>query len=253
MGRVEWKCTFYDSAHIAAGTYPAGSTMATFFQDDLSVNEESITDKAEREIVNELFMRPDFRKLLFPELGLRVDSVCHTHVTQPLIDNTQEKPGDIDVIICEPENPNMAVVLECKRVKVTAVNMLDDDVNKINDIKDGASQTKALHRMGFHRTYLAVLIQVDGRNRRDVNVLYRGLNPDATYDGEHKTLERIYEFPQRSLFEKDVGFIFVEVIQTTGKSFAKMGGICLRLERNAKPLEQPDNLTNRVAALMTVK
>jgi hypothetical protein len=254
MARIlEWKCTHFDTAVIPAGNYPAGTTLATFFHDDSSVNEGSITEKQERDLVNELFAWHHFRALLFKELNIRVDSLCRTHVVSPIIDNPQVKPGDIDVLICEPGKPNESVALECKRVKVTAVSTLDDDVHKINDIKDGASQTKAMRRMGFHRTYLAVLIQVDGRNRKDVNTLFRGLNSSATYDGEQKTLNRIYEFPQRSIFHEDVGFVFVEVIQPTGKSFTKTGGICLRIEKDAKRLEQPDNLTNRITSLMSVK
>ena len=253
MTRIEWKCTYFDTALIPAGNYPANSTLATFFKDDTSANEESITIKQERELVDFLFTNYNLYELLFPELGVRVDSFCQTHVTHPLIDNPQEKPGDIDVIICEAGKPNEAVVFECKRVKVTAVSTFDDDINKVNDIKDGASQTKAMRGMGFHRTYLTVLIQVDGRNRKNVNTLFRGLTPDATYDGEQKTIKRIYEFPQRNTIHEDVGIIFIEVIQPTGKSFEKMGGICVRVERNATPLQQPDNLTNRVAALMSVK
>lgn len=248
---VEWKCRYFDTAHISAGTYPAGGTLAKFFRDDPSVNRESITDKNERELVDQLFTQYEFRALLFPELGLRPDSFYRTHVTTPLIDDPQEKPGDIDVLICERERPDEAVALECKRVKVVAVSAVDDDLNKVHDIKDGAAQTKAMAtRMRFHRTFLAILVQVDGRNRRDFNTLMRGLNPRATFDGEQTTLKRIYEFPQSGMFHEDVGFVFIEVIQPTGKSFEDNGGICLRVHKNAKRLAQPDNLTNRISSII---
>lgn len=251
MGRVvAWNCIYYDSALIHAGIYPAGGTLATYFKDDKSFDEESVTNKHERQLVDELFAEAQSRQLLFPELDLPLNSFFKTHVVEPLIEDRQRKPGDIDVLVCPSDNPNLAVAIECKRVKVIAASSVDDDVHKIKDIRDGAAQTKAMRKMGFHRTFIAVLIQVDGRKREERNTVTRGLNPQATFDGERRTLKEIYEFPQSGIFNADVGFVFIEVIQPTGKSFEKMGGICLRLEREARRIEQPSTLTNRVAALI---
>lgn len=248
---VAWKCTHFDTTLISAGTYPARSKIATtLFSDDSRFSEESITNKDERQLVNELFVQDQFRQLLFPEICVPTNSFYKTHVVEPLVTNSQKKPGDIDVLICRADDPTQAVAVECKRVEVTAVSSLDDDVHKINDIKNGANQTKAMRQMGFHRTFLCVIVQVDGRNRKEFNTLFRGLNSRATFDGERKTRKTIYEFPQSGLFHEDVGFIFIEVIQPTGKSFESMGGICLRMERDAKRIDQPSELSNRVAALM---
>lgn len=244
---------YFDSAVIRAGEYGPGETLATFFHDDGGFEGPSITEKPEPQLVSELFGDQDVRNLIFHELALPKDSIYDTHVVQPLIDNPQAKPGDIDVLICERDKPNQAIAVECKRVKVVAASTFDDDLNKIQDIKDGAIQTRELRRMQFNRTFLAVLIQVDGRKRKDFNTVFRGLNPRATFDGSQTTLKRIYEFPQSGIFHDDVGFIFIEVIQPTGKPFERMGGVCLRIERQARAVAQPDSLTNRISHWISTK
>ncbi len=239
----------FDSVKIEAGTYPAGHKW-TLFQDSSEGSSKRVTDINEAEIVNYLLRRNDSRRLIFKELRLSENAIWRSCVIEPIVNKSYPKPGDIDILICDNNSPNQAIAIECKRIKVKAVSTLDDDVNKIENLKDGISQTKSLLAMGFHQTYLAVIIEVDGRNRSAFNTAHRGLNPDATWDGAEKTMRKIYEFPQKNRYAQEVGFIFIEVIQPTGKSIEEMAGICIRVDRFAKPQPQSGDLTNRVEALM---
>jgi hypothetical protein len=127
-------------------------------------------------------------------------------------------------------------------VKAIAIDTEKEKVNKIDSIGDGVIQANALHNLGFHRTYLLILVVIDGRNKTDYNVLCRGLS--------NITFERVYDFPLRDKLNEDVGVIFIEISQPTGKSIDSMARVGICIDKEAKRLEQPLNLTNRIDRLL---
>src|SRR5438270_304144 len=58
------------------------------------------------------------RDLILGELGFNSDSFVRSGVTRPIISDPSNKPGDIDVLICDKDRPDQAVALQCKRIKV---------------------------------------------------------------------------------------------------------------------------------------
>ena len=69
--------------------------------------------------------------------------------------------------------PDLAVTAECKRLKVLARRNGTDHENRIEALGRGVAQVNALSNLGIHRTFLVVILLVDGRNRTENNVLFR--------------------------------------------------------------------------------
>lgn len=183
------------------------------------------------------------RNLLLTELEIKQNPFYKLAVKEPIINDQKEKPGDIDILICKTQEPHKAIAIECKRVKVTTVDMENDKVNKISNVGNGVQQANSLCKLGFHRTYLAILVEVAGKNRKEYNILSRGSSP--------VTLEKVYDFPYRDNLHKDVGVIFIEITQPTGKHIDNMVIVGICIDKEAGQIEQSSNLTNRINELLS--
>jgi hypothetical protein len=250
MKLLEFKCTFVDSLKFAAGTTIRAGESFILHSEDPGMNDESATERDEKRIVKWLLHeQPSAAQLILQELGMPLNSFVAREVTEPFT-QPNKKPGDIDALICAPNKANQTMVIECKKVSVVAQNTRQDIVHKVEKIGKGVSQVNALRELGFHETYLAVITVVDGRERVGYNVLSRGIG-DSTHDTHlgtrtQKTLKRIYEFPRREDLHDDVGIMFIEVIQPTGKSLDEKFGVCICVDKRATPQEQSDTRTNQV-------
>lgn len=240
--RLKFKRIVFDSARLGPGIIPAGSPLQ-FFIDPPSPDAESATGEPEKRIASWIFMeQPMARNLILSELALADPCRLKLGVAEPVVQNRNAKPGDVDVLIFQQDQPHKAVALECKRVKVRAGVGAEDRVNKLQDIADGVQQVNALREMGFHRTYFALLIVVDGRHRIKYNTLCRG--PST------QTMRQIYDFPLRGDLHPKVGVAFIQIIQPTGKSINEMASIGICVDRNAVPQEQSTDLTRRILCAM---
>lgn len=213
----------------------------TFFNDDLNSKDESAARQDEKTILKWIFNHPVLRMMFFEELSVKTAPRYKLEVGHPIVENPNKKPGDIDVLIWEQECPHEAMALECKRVKVIVDDSGRDKANKVNAIGDGVAQANAVLNLGFHRTYLAVLTVVDGRLRKECNTLFRG--------STNETFKRVYEFPQRDKLHKDIGIMFLELIQPTGKDIDRMAAVAIAVDRPPKPREQPVSLNNKISLL----
>lgn len=178
------------------------------------------------------------RNLIYAQANLDPGSIDRLEVRRPVIENVNRKPGDVDWLCVAPTKPHLAVAVECKRVKVRAAGLDDDHENKIRDLGRGVPQANGLADMGFHRSFLMIIILADGRARRELGQMFRG--PTT------QTFTRIYVFPERERLNDDVGIIFVEVVQPTGRSIGEMAYVGVCVERPARPRDQSVRLTERV-------
>ncbi|HEX8633319.1 MAG TPA: hypothetical protein VF703_04125 [Pyrinomonadaceae bacterium] len=239
-----------DSLKLQAGTQIHAGETFTLFSEDPGMNDESAVERDEKRIVSWLFNYQLWAKeLLLNELGVWQDSFIATEVTAPFT-QPNKKPGDIDVFICERDNPHQAIAIECKKVSVVAETTKKDIVHKVEKIGKGVSQANALRELGFYQTYLAIVTVVDGRQRNEYNTLHRSIR-DSSHDTHlgaqtHKTSKRIYEFPRREDLHDNVGIIFIEVIQPTGKNLDDKFGVCISIDKRANPQEQLTSQTNRI-------
>ena len=177
-----------------------------YFKDHYAVDGNNVTKEVEEAIIKWILGSPA-KELFLSELGVRYNSFIDYNVKQPIIENPQKKPGDIDLLICPEHNPALAIAFQCKRVVVKALNHEDDVVRKLPKVVDLVTQANEQRKhLGFHRNYLAILIMVNGSKKLNCNILFRGCNQE--------TFQKIYEFPDRERVHNDVGIVFIEISQT---------------------------------------
>lgn len=238
--QLEFRQVLFDTHLLRAGTvWNRGDSLKFMGVDDTETDADLVTKRGESELIRWLVASPA-KDALLAEIGASADSFISCDVRQPVVENPQGKPGDIDLLICDSGRPDRAIALQCKRVKVTALNQdEDDDVSKLPDIGGGVKQANLQRaNLCFYRNYLCVLIETDGRLRTRSNALFRGTTQE--------TFQQIYQFPQRESLHQDVGVIFVEVSQPTGKSFTSKASVGICVDRDAERLEQSASLTNRI-------
>jgi hypothetical protein len=134
----------FDSAHIARPDRPFS---ATFFESALSPYVDGstrVTEFDEKTIIHWLMLCPAARHLLLEMVGLPPDSFYQSQVVQPLYSTGE---SDLDLILCSRLSPHEAVAIECKRVKVEAVNADQDRINKLQDAARGVCQANRLYNV----------------------------------------------------------------------------------------------------------
>jgi hypothetical protein len=154
-------------------------------------------------------------------------------------------PGDVDVLLCDPDRPSEAVAIECKVLKVKPEDFAYDSsvmVRGLPELTRGAEQANGLSALGFHRTYLLVLLAIDGSERIWENFIGRGLTPVQLH-----VIRQTVEALMPELNEA-VGFARFEAVQTTGREIHLSGGIGLLVSRQPTAQAQPIELSERVGA-----
>lgn len=215
-----------------------------YFKDQYAVDGDNVTKEVEEAIIKWMLGSPA-KELFLSELRVGHNSFIDYNVKQPIIENPQKKPGDIDLLICPGHKPTLAIAFQCKRVVVKSLGH-DDVIRKLPKVVDLVTQANEQRKqLGFHRNYLAILIMADGSKKLNDNILFRGCNQE--------TFQKIYEFPDRERIHNDVGIVFIEISQPTGKNFKEMAVVGICIEREASPLDQSTNLTNRIEVRMRQK
>jgi hypothetical protein len=245
MRRVlTFESTCFDARRV--GPLAAGQSL-TFMTGALPDDEQegpSVTDVAEAAVLRwSLTKHATARSLICHHLGLPESAKHCFSVTSPVLPRGCTRPGDIDWLSADVTRPELAVVAECKRVKVAARSDGSDHVNKIESLGRGVRQANALVSYGLHRTFLIIIIVVDGRSRTENNVVFRGMNEE--------TFQRVYEFPDRDALNDDVGVAYIEVVQPSKRHVDSMAQIGICVDRQAKPREQAASMTNRVREVLS--
>lgn len=164
----------------AYDTRPMGQmSEIAFLLDEGDPAAPSATDWNEDTLVNWLFSKFQFWTLFCDELEMSEDSRWRAGVRSPFLENTNEKPGDIDVLLVDPAQPQSAVAMETKRIKIQPGRYGPQTISKLSDFGKGMIQANALWKRGFSRTYLAMLAVVDGRQATESGFLFRGPDTDS--------------------------------------------------------------------------
>lgn len=233
-----FKTVWVDTADFKAGQLVPAGTEIDFFTDRNAPAGASVIKEMESAIIKWL-LQSNGRNLLLESLGLPHNSHTETAVGEPVIDDPQTKPGDIDLLICPLWRPDLSVAIQCKRVTVEVESDDSDQIRKLGDIKDVVLQAnKQRKRYGFHQNYLAIIIQSFVARRYSSDVILRGIAPES--------LKRIYEFNYRDKVHDDIGIIFIEIMQPTWQGVDRMARVGVCVDRKAELLSQPDRLTNRI-------
>jgi hypothetical protein len=241
----------FDTAHIKAGS-PLNATFFEMSSAPYLDGSTAVTALAEKHIIQWLLLFTPARQVLFEELGLPRDAFFRPEVVDPFY---APGCGDLDLVACPRLSPHRAVSLECKRVKVEAVNDGQDNINKLQDIAGGVHQANRLYNgpNGFFQTYLAVITEVTAGDQHDRNIPNRGVRSNSTPsngDTERTTFRQIIEFPGRDKLHRDIGILFIEVVQPSRLSINTQATLRVCVYRRAEPRDQLESVTNRMIALI---
>jgi len=237
MATLDFHCISYDTLHIPAGKLEGSYTL---FNDANENNFESVANESESQIVSRLMTHYLARGLFNTQLGLGKESYYRQDVKDPIVTNPNSQ-GDIDLIIWESATPHHAIAMQCKRVKVKAVDVANDKVNKLQEVEFAVEQANKMYEIfKFNRTYLVLLIVVDGRARNEYNMMSRGAT-DTTF-------KQCYDLDALMRLKNDIGIVVVEIIQPSSSSFAKAGMFCIGLGREAKWGAQAIRITNCISS-----
>jgi hypothetical protein len=171
---LAFKTVASDTLFFKAGTTIHGGESFKLYGDYRDLNDDNVTKQAEEQILKWI-LSSSGRELLFKELGVTPNPFVALSVAHPIIERGHSKPGDIDMLICDRNRADLAIGIQCKRVKVRALSNEADDCNKVSDITGGIKQVNLQREhLGFHRNYLMIVIETYGRSRSNRNVLFRG-------------------------------------------------------------------------------
>ena len=146
------------------------------------------------------------------------------------------------MLLVDIENPDIAIAFECKRVKSVSLEDQTAKVNNTEKIKHGVLQVNKYQKLGFHQTYLMIILLDDGRNYRTPNTLFRSTNIDE--------LKQLYDLPFKEPLHTAVGVIFIILNQPTGNDINLTGAIAFCLDKPAEILEQKKSLTSKIESLI---
>jgi len=216
-------------------------TVYSFFNEN-DDDEQSITSLNETEAVNWLLKYPGFRNFFLEEFFASPQNVkAFTGIKEP-ITSQNKKPGDIDLLLVDPAFPNQAIGFECKRVKSVDQTEEYSKINSIEKIRSGVRQASAYQSLGFYKSFLMIMLLDDGRALNDPNVMFRY--------GKTANIARMYELPWQEPLQEDVGIVFIKVNQMTGKHYNHSISIGICIEKQAKPLDQLNRLTDKIQEIL---
>lgn len=208
----------------------------------LAESEARMTEVSETDLLNWIFSNSDKRQLLLE--NMLTPNIAYTvfrEKSAPILKD-DDKPGDIDILLVPENREHESIALEVKRVKAKITEEGNEVINKVDTaFKKGIHQANALCDK-FHKTYLVLLIVTDGKNKQNVNPLFRGVNGDRIHELYSITFDE-------SLNEK-VGVVFVKITEPSVAEFNTMGyfGVCH--DRSASPKEQLSEYTERIKKLV---
>lgn len=233
------KTTIYDT-----GTLRSGDREVGFFKEVIGKPVGSVADLSEAELVGWLMRNRTAKGLILSELGLSANAICVQQARYPFIKDQNQKPGDIDLLVCDALKPQCAVVVEFKKIKAR-FSRDNETINKLKALGRVVSQVEGLSRLGFHRTYLGIIVVVDGREKDELSFAHRGVSLDTT--------GRILEIADGIAPPLGVGVLYIEVVQAINKHIDEAGMVGVGQILPAALSRQNGDLTQVIANYLACK
>ncbi len=204
-------------------------------------NSDSVTAITEEAIIKWLLEHRHFKEMFLSKFFKDISSVQTFYgLTDPFV-TVGQKPGDIDLLLVNPKDLKVSIAFEVKRLKALAINEERSKVNGVEKISKGVIQANKYQSLGFHQSYLMLIILNDGRLKNTPNVMLRSAKTDD--------VERIYSVPWDEPLHSDVGIIFIDINQFTGRHISQTGSLGICIDKYARPLEQTHEFTRKVERL----
>lgn len=235
---------------IAYDTVPikADSAVYQFFVDNNTSMDKRVNLLLERELVKFLFDSVNvklYEYLIFEELGIRNTYTPFYEQSYPIIDNPNEKPGDIDLLLVDKSHVIDSIGFQVKKIK----GFIDvDNLNKIkfSNIEEGILQAnKMFDKYKFRQNYLMLIVANDGISNTSNNFFFRHV------DGSE--INPLYSSSTYEKLREGIGVFIIEITQPTSKDISKSGKIASKLFIKAKEYEQSELLNAKIRLLFNNK
>ncbi len=230
-----FKVIFFDTMKVG------GKEVISFFNDTDEKDDETVRLMSEDQAIKWLFQINPFRQLFIKSFFKDFSNVRVFFGLQEPFTRKNNKPGDIDLLLVNSNRPDKSIAFECKRIKASSDDKGSSKVNNTGSIKHGVIQANKYQSLGFHQSYLLIILIDDARQHKAKNVLFRSTSSEQ--------LKHLYDIPWNEPLHKDVGIIFIRIIQSTGKHIDLKGEIGLCIDKPAQPLEQTVTMTNKIKEL----
>lgn len=204
--------------------------------------EESVSSLTEGQAVAWLFRTPTLQRFFIEEFFEYSSSIkVYSEIEEPITEKNKI-PGDIDLLLIDTQRPHQSIAFECKRVKAVYQSEGKSKVNNSNKIRKGVIQANKYRELGFHKTYLVIILLDDARASKLPNVMMR--SSDAS------EVKHIYSMEWYEKLHPDVGLVFIKVSQPTGKGVNQFGGIGICIDKRSNPIDQTNKLNTDIKFIL---
>jgi hypothetical protein len=217
-----------------------GATSYPIFA-DTSEGAPTIREKTEGQALKWLFCNPLFKNEFSQKFFPNATNVRHYLGLQAPFTKSGDKPGDIDVLLVNPEIPHQAVAFEAKRLKIETSEDGTIKINRAGEIAHGICQANHYLKLGFHRNYLLMILLDDGRAQKARYTLMRFASG--------RPVDEIFSIPWVEALDSDVGVIYIRINQTIDKSIDDTYIISYCIDKEAKRQVQTDEMTNKIRSM----
>lgn len=218
---------FFETLHVDRQRISGQTT--NFFTDE-SENSKSIRDYTEDEITDWLLDNEVRRKFFLEKLFSNPTEIKDLRRLKKPFTPDRGKPGDIDIVLYDPQRINQATAIECKRVKIEALNEDESKINGAHNIAEGVIQANKYLDIGFGKVYLTIYMLHDGRKLNTPSTIHR--------IGKGESVQKLFNIPWNEGLRNEVGLIFFEIYQNTDKRIDSKYGLGICHDKRATEQEQ---------------
>jgi hypothetical protein len=106
----------FDTLYFQAGTTIHAGQRFKLYGDYRDRNDDDVTRQEEEQILRWI-LSSSASDVFFHELGITANPFVALSVGHPVIERGHFQPGDIDILICDRNRADLAIGIQCKRVK----------------------------------------------------------------------------------------------------------------------------------------
>ena len=196
---------------------------------------QSVISIPEGQLVERLLRDPYYRSVVFEPYGFPREAIALEEVDLDGVPG--EVKGDVDVLLCDSNRPDLAIAIQAKRIKFDGYDIERGLPKKLHEIAKAYEQANRDVRVGFSQVWLYVFVVVDSREQNAGKNSYSGLS------AAH--LSVIYREVSTMKLKESVGLYQIEFTQPMDHP-PLHGMFHGHLRRPARPTVQTPELTEWV-------
>ncbi len=211
---------------------PDGSISYSLTQSNHLPVENDFFKELDESNVLEKVIKLNHHEMVFEDLFDDKTKPVHftLEVKEPIVEKYSiTKPGDIDIIAFQ--EPDEAIGIECKWIKHINQNGIISKWNKRRNIKKAWKQLKGYRNLGFHKTFLLLII-ADEQSENNINATFF-----KELENPEKSLSELFE-------ENDSGIIILTISKVTHASIHSQHTARSFMVRKSVENDQSERITD---------